>query len=162
MAAGDGHVVTSRFGVGQRLLCFAQLAMTIDHIVERWTIVDGHLLGHVRDAPVTRQLDVATVWLQAAPAGRTQDQIKKGGFADAVAADESYLLTGMYGQAHVVEKRYLVALQADVNDLEQGCASSVSASSADGESADEKACNQHDEAPDQNDRSLHNPWSHNR
>ncbi|MNZ80792.1 hypothetical protein D3C78_994400 [compost metagenome] len=90
--ACQGRAVVGRLGHGELGLDLAQARVAIEHIVHGQAIERIDLLTHVGDAPVTRQLAVATIRRQL-----TAQQGEQAGFSGAVSADQAGLVTGVQG-----------------------------------------------------------------
>ncbi len=91
--ARQGVAVMSLLGSSQVVLNTTQLDVAVEHVIHRQAVEGIDLLAHVRDAPIRRQLAVATIGHQLA----TQ-QGEECGFAGTVGTDQAGLLAGMQGQ----------------------------------------------------------------
>ncbi|MCY1432014.1 hypothetical protein D9M71_479970 [compost metagenome] len=80
-------------GGGQGGLDFAQAHVAVEDVVHRQAIEGVHLLAHVGDAPVGRQLAVAGVLAELAA-----QQGEQAGLAGAVGSDQADLLAGVQGE----------------------------------------------------------------
>ncbi len=97
MGGLDGRLQTPQFGIA------------VEDIIFRPPVQGFHFLGHMRDAPLARNIPLAAVGLQAA-----QKQLKEAGLAAAIGANEARLLAGEKGEVRVIEQKLPTALQGNL------------------------------------------------
>ena len=109
MQLGDGHAFACRFGLRQLGAQACQAFIARQHKGGGRFAGFGHVLRHLRDAPVGGHGKVAPVFMQ-----RAAQQRKQGGFARAIAAHQGHFFAGVNGGAGSVEQHFGATAQSQV------------------------------------------------
>ena len=106
---GNGHAVVIGFGLGQGGLQFDQTRIAGDDKGGGRFVGFGHVLCDLRHAPLRRNIEAATVFVQ-----RAIEQRKQAGFSGAVAPDQTDVFSGVDGGVNAIEQHLGTAAQDDV------------------------------------------------
>ena len=108
------------FRGGQCRFDLAQLAVAVEHVVDRGHRDGRRLLRHVRDRPRRRQRNGTGIGQQFLPDGG-----EEAGLAAAVRADQAHLVAGVDGQVGAFEQAFGAARQREIGDAQHGLAELV-------------------------------------
>ena len=103
-------VVTAR---RERALDVAQLAIAVQHVIDRRRRHGGRFLRDMRENPPRRKVDRARVGLKL-PANRCE----QARFAGAVRADDAHFVPVMHGERRAVEQPLRAAREDEVRDAQ--------------------------------------------
>ena len=103
----------SRLGRGELAFDRAELAVAVEHELDRRRRDRGRLLRDVRDRPRRRKLDLAGILMQLAPNEREEAR-----FAAAVRSDEADLVPGVDRQVRAVEQPLRAAGEDEVGETQ--------------------------------------------